>query len=321
MSSAVFSQETEEVNVLFVVGDPGALTDGDFSVIERMEGQGFIVDVVDDDEVDESWADGMSFVYASSTTASGSIAGKFKEVEIPVIMIEPYALDDMGMTHDTDTTRSYQSFQRDMVILAEDHFLAAGLSGDIPVFDNLDIQSGQGYPSDEGILIAEYMRDELDAGMIYGAIFAYEKGALMADTTEAAGRRYFAGWNDLGVAYLNEDGEKLWQASIDWCLYKDQDTKVKNSQPQLPEGYELAQNSPNPFNPATAISFTIPQSSAVRLNVYDLQGRQVAELLNEKIQAGTFSIQYEPHNLASGVYVYQLRTDAVTITKKMTLLQ
>ena len=73
-----------------------------------------------------------------------------------------------------------------------------------------------------------------------------------------------------------------------------------------PTEFSLEQNYPNPFNPSTAISFSIPERSFVTLKVYDILGREVAELINEELETGRFEKTFEANNLASGVYIYRI---------------
>ena len=295
--------------------------EGDAAVQEKMEGLGFEVVAALDADVDSTWADGMDFVYVSSTTSSGNITNKFKNAPVPVIMIEPYALDDMGMSLDTDTTRYFQAFQRNMVILQEGHFLSAGLTGEVVVVDSLEIQSAQAYPGPEGVLIAEYYRDVTDENMIYGAIYAYEKGAMLADSTVAAERRYFAGWNDKGAGYFTEDGWKLWQAAVDWCLYKDQGTAVDDHSAAVPSLCTVSQNYPNPFNASTTIQYRLAQKSRIELDVFDIRGSHIAQLVNGDQNPGSYQIRFDAGGLASGIYIVKLVTGAVVQTRKMNLLK
>uniref|UniRef100_A0A832G2M6 T9SS type A sorting domain-containing protein n=1 Tax=Ignavibacterium album TaxID=591197 RepID=A0A832G2M6_9BACT len=88
-----------------------------------------------------------------------------------------------------------------------------------------------------------------------------------------------------------------------------------------PAKFELAQNYPNPFNPSTSISFTIPQSGNVKVSVYNLLGQEVTTLVNEYREAGTYNIEFNAVNLNSGVYLYKLESNGLTLTKKMTLLK
>lgn len=87
------------------------------------------------------------------------------------------------------------------------------------------------------------------------------------------------------------------------------------------KSHELKQNFPNPFNPATNISFTIPRESFVTLKIYDALGRELSLLVNEKLTAGTYSKQWNAIGLPSGVYFYKLKADGYTETKKMNLLK
>jgi len=74
----------------------------------------------------------------------------------------------------------------------------------------------------------------------------------------------------------------------------------------IPDKFELSQNYPNPFNPETKINFSIPNSSIVKLKVYDLLGREVASLVNENLQAGIYQYSFNGATLSSGVYLVQL---------------
>ncbi len=90
---------------------------------------------------------------------------------------------------------------------------------------------------------------------------------------------------------------------------------------EIPNYYYLKQNYPNPFNPVTNIKFGIPESGTVRLVVYDITGRQVAELMNEYKYPGTYEAQFDGNNFASGIYFYSLETIRGTETKKMLLVK
>ena len=94
----------------------------------------------------------------------------------------------------------------------------------------------------------------------------------------------------------------------------------------IPDKYILYQNYPNPFNPATKIKFEIPyevrnEKSKVTIVVYDVLGKQVAVLIDEKLSLGTYEVNWDASNYPSGVYFYSLITDDFSITKKMVLLK
>ena len=81
----------------------------------------------------------------------------------------------------------------------------------------------------------------------------------------------------------------------------------------------LSQNYPNPFNPASVIEYTLPTDGFVSLKVYDVLGREVATLVNEKQNAGKHSVNFNGASLASGIYFYVLTTNNFVLSKKMNL--
>jgi hypothetical protein len=89
----------------------------------------------------------------------------------------------------------------------------------------------------------------------------------------------------------------------------------------IPEGFGMLQSYPNPFNPSTTIKYSIPQSSHVRLEVFDLLGSRVAILIDKIQEAGTHQETWTPDNLASGVYLYKIEAGNYVDIKKMTLLR
>mgnify|MGYP002626210793 FL=1 len=90
---------------------------------------------------------------------------------------------------------------------------------------------------------------------------------------------------------------------------------------QVPDGFLLQQNYPNPFNPSTKIKFAIPNSSFVKLAVYDMLGREAAVLVNENLNAGSYEYTFDGADLSSGMYFYTLRSGEFTQTKKMNLIK
>jgi lysophospholipase L1-like esterase len=87
------------------------------------------------------------------------------------------------------------------------------------------------------------------------------------------------------------------------------------------DGYVLGQNYPNPFNPASTISYDIPYGGIVSLKVYDVIGREVGNLVNERQEPGRYSVNFHASRLSSGMYVYKLSSGRFTQTKKMMLVR
>jgi photosystem II stability/assembly factor-like uncharacterized protein len=96
---------------------------------------------------------------------------------------------------------------------------------------------------------------------------------------------------------------------------------------EIPTHFVLYQNYPNPFNPSTTIKFSIPTVGAqfiepVQLRIYDILGREVAVLVNEQLSSGTYEVDWNASNFASGIYFYQLSINNEQFaTKKMVLLK
>lgn len=88
-----------------------------------------------------------------------------------------------------------------------------------------------------------------------------------------------------------------------------------------PISYKLFQNYPNPFNPNTTIKFSLLKAGDVELNIYNFLGQKITTLLDKNLNAGTYQLQFDGGNLASGVYFYELITQDRKVFKKMNLLK
>jgi len=101
---------------------------------------------------------------------------------------------------------------------------------------------------------------------------------------------------------------------------------IKQISSEIPVQFLLNQNYPNPFNPSTNIEFSVPKTANVMLKIYDITGREVYTLVNEKMSAGKYnvdwrSINYYGDNVASGVYFYRMVAGDFIQTKKMILVR
>jgi 1,4-alpha-glucan branching enzyme len=95
----------------------------------------------------------------------------------------------------------------------------------------------------------------------------------------------------------------------------------ESAAPSRPTRFALEQNFPNPFNPSTVINYELAQASMVKLEVFDVLGRSVETIVNERKPAGNYSARFDGRNLSSGVYFYRLATEKFTATKKMLLVK
>jgi len=115
---------------------------------------------------------------------------------------------------------------------------------------------------------------------------------------------------------LHSGSLSVWTAIIDYPL------AVPNPNNEIPKNFSLKQNFPNPFNPSTAIKFSVPgNSDFVALKVYNVLGKEVASLVNEALNAGEYEIEWNASNQPSGVYFYKLTNSGGSFseTKKMIL--
>ena len=118
--------------------------------------------------------------------------------------------------------------------------------------------------------------------------------------------------------YFYEPSDGYFTAAIGSLnSFRDENTEIKS--------YLLYNNYPNPFNPTTFIKYDIVKNGNVSLKVYDVLGNEVATLVNEEKQPGSYEVEFQStvgnQQLASGIYFYQLRAGEFVQTKKMVLLR
>jgi hypothetical protein len=89
----------------------------------------------------------------------------------------------------------------------------------------------------------------------------------------------------------------------------------------IPDRFSLEQNYPNPFNPLTQINYSIAKNTFVKINVFDILGREVAVLVNKQQQPGKYSVDFDGSNLASGLYIYKIEAGAFADVKRMMLVK
>jgi photosystem II stability/assembly factor-like uncharacterized protein len=127
--------------------------------------------------------------------------------------------------------------------------------------------------------------------------------------------------NELLIAnnyiFAGTDGNSIFRRSYSEII------GIQNISTEIPSGYSLHQNHPNPFNPTTKIKFDIAEHSVGQtfLSVYDITGREIQTLVNEKLNPGTYEVTFDGSNFASGVYFYQLKTGDFIETRKLVLLK
>lgn len=119
---------------------------------------------------------------------------------------------------------------------------------------------------------------------------------------------------------LTTSGGKAYLVSGDTLYVASRPTGV-NNQLAIPETFSLGQNYPNPFNPSTTISFSLPRDAFVSLIVYDLLGREIIRLVDERMGQGMHSVELEAGGLSSGIYFYRIKSGSFQAIKKMLLVK
>jgi cyanophycinase len=137
------------------------------------------------------------------------------------------------------------------------------------------------------------------------------------NATSSIGHRQVVAMNNLRYSLTTYDN-----ASYSFTDRKFNFTTGFNSDDIIqPYNTFLFQNYPNPFNPKTNISFQIPATSLVQINIYDVLGRKIYTLINEIVTTGRYNLSFDASELPSGIYFYHLLTNNRSLIKKMILLK
>lgn len=175
-----------------------------------------------------------------------------------------------------------------------------------------------------------------DAGTYKARLFyqnpgASQSGSILLDGTEATTFTFDSdpdsiGLNSITALFDASAGAHTLTVSgssvkLDWLqLIRQYYTSVRDVG-SIPNGYELSQNYPNPFNPTTNINFSIAKASNVNLTIYNILGQRVTTLLDTYMNAGSYIVDFDASNLASGVYFYRIEAGDFKLSKKMMLLK
>ncbi len=125
-----------------------------------------------------------------------------------------------------------------------------------------------------------------------------------------------------GYSNLNSVTKLKQLSDVAWNLYNSGFViKISNLTTEVPGIYSLSQNYPNPFNPVTKIKFSVPRNNIVCLKVFNMLGKEVAAIVNERLQPGIYEAEFDGSSLPSGVYFYRLTSGDFSETKKMVLLK
>jgi len=126
--------------------------------------------------------------------------------------------------------------------------------------------------------------------------------------------------NNVRSIAIDADNVKWFATSGGVSSFDEGAVSVENTQ-DIPTVMDIRGNYPNPFNPSTTISFSIPEQSYITLSVYDITGQKVATLIDKPMSAGSHSVIFDGSDFGSGVYLYRLESKGFSKIGKMLLLK
>ena len=163
--------------------------------------------------------------------------------------------------------------------------------------------------------------------ILYATAFSHEtrQNGIYVSTDSGKSWEMLNGTDNIGIQsgsilFIDEESGNMYLGKSDG-LHRYSTPVSVNDIKKLPQRFILHQNYPNPFNPETRISYELPDMSFVSIIIYDQLGKEVKRLVEMEQQPGFYTVTLSSHNLASGVYYYQLRTGAYIDTKKMVIIR
>jgi subtilisin family serine protease len=197
---------------LMVVWDPEELDNSDVVLKNRLESIGYIVTLIMDEDATASSATGHDVVLISDSVGSGYVNSKFRNVTVPVVVLENYIYDDMLMTgNKSKTDFDDLSGQTQIAITDSTHPLAAGLSGNQTVYTS-SRSVAWGVPSTSAFRVGSVSGDSSRF-----TIFGYDQGASMVGMTAPARRVGFF-FSDSSASAINNQSGQLFEAAITWAV-------------------------------------------------------------------------------------------------------
>ena len=234
------------------------------------------------------------------------------------------AIDASGNVYVTGFSDGFETGGRDIATIK---YNSAGVQ------QWLKHYNGEAGNTDQGTkIVVDISGNVYVIGSSAGANFDYDYVTIKYNSSgnEKWVRKYSGSRTDHPLAIAVDKKKNVYVTGFSTSpdLYKDIRTIKYSQNPYaiqnrvgIPNTFSLSQNYPNPFNPVTKISFSIPNNSYTKLTVYDISGKQVAELINSELDAGSYNIDFDASHLSSGTYFYRMESGSFAEVKKMVLVK
>lgn len=313
--------------VLLVVGAGQESTGpepSDDAVLDVLESFGWDVETYyldDPSKMTDDLGLDKDLVVISSTINSGHIGNFYYDKNIPVITWEQGMYGKLGIATGGNILTVSETL---MSITEPGHPSVDSFTGDVEVLatspNELTLTSENQF-GPELQVITEMVADD---GTPMAAIFAYETGATLLDGSPSPARRMGFFFRDKTAINATEDAMTILGLCCKWTMGADE-TSVEQLKAQI-SSCRLFNNYPNPFNPSTTLSFSLPSADQVTLTIYNSLGAPVRTLLSGSMAEGHHSVQWNGQDDAgnaapSGVYYYELISSHGMAKGKMLLVK
>src|SRR5690606_30610934 len=200
----------------------------------------------------------------------------------------------------------------------------------ITVTQNLDLIAS--YNAQYLLTMVSSQGNTFGGGGYYDSASTFNFGVTNTSVVNGTDTFYFRGYNGAGAGSYTSPDSSGTDDTVNWSITNAIVEIVRWSldpppigitqiSTEIPEKFELYQNFPNPFNPSTLIKYDLAKNSTVNIVVYDLLGRQVSSLVNQKQNAGRYQVSFDGASLSSGIYFYKIVTQEYVQVKRMLLIK
>jgi hypothetical protein len=227
---------------------------------------------------------------------------------------------DFGVTWDSVNTGLPNSHNYISSLFADSNYIYAGVSGSglyVSTNDGLSWYArNNGLTSSTVKCISKY-NNYLIIGTDSGGVYISSNNGLswIQKNNGLISKNVWSVYVKSGYLYAGTYCMGLWRRAVDDII------GVQNIGSKIPDKFSLLQNFPNPFNPSTIIRFQIKDSRLVTLKVYDILGKEIATLVNEKQSPGVYEVTFDGSRLTSGIYFYKLVSGSYSEVRKMVLIK